>query len=101
MPNGTGLLGHSSSIQSGIIVPSPDNTDTYFIFTAPYQTKGGLYYNFVDMTLDGGLGEVVTKNILLNDIVTEKLTAVKHANGSGKWVLYHKYPANEYLAYLA
>ena len=33
MPNGTGLLGDTSSTQSAIIVPNPSNPNIYYIFT--------------------------------------------------------------------
>lgn len=50
MPNGnylggTGLFGDPSSTQSGIIVPSEDDPDIYFIFTVdePHQTNAAVY----------------------------------------------------------
>ncbi|WP_171037106.1 T9SS type B sorting domain-containing protein [Maribacter algarum] len=101
MPNGMGLNGHTSSTQSGIIVPSPGNPDVYYVFTVDEGTEtDGLQYSVVDMTLDGGLGDVTTKNILLETPLLEKLTAVVHANGNDIWVLAHRYPGNEYVAYL-
>ena len=33
MPNGTGLHGDSSSAQSGIIVPNPEDPNIYYVFT--------------------------------------------------------------------
>ena len=33
MPNGTGLYGDDSSTSSGLIVPSPNNSNIYYIFT--------------------------------------------------------------------
>ncbi|RDY60780.1 T9SS type B sorting domain-containing protein [Flagellimonas nanhaiensis] len=101
MPNGAGLLGHPSSTQSGIIVPSPANTNIFFVFTVDEAGESnGLQYNIVDMTLDGGLGDVTTKNVPLATPVTEKLTAVEHANGTDIWVLSHRYGSDEFLAYL-
>lgn len=35
-PNGTGLAGWSNATQSGIIVPRPDSTGQYYIFTLKY-----------------------------------------------------------------
>ena len=63
MPNGTGLMGHKSSTQSGIIVPKPSDPNHYYIFTVDARDnnlQNGLRYTLVDMTLDGGLGDVVT-----------------------------------------
>ncbi len=100
MPNGTGLRGHSSSTQSGIIVPSPGNPDIYYVFTARYQVQGGIYYSVVDMTLNSGLGDITVKNVVLEDPATEKLTAVEHANGRDVWVIAHDWGNNAFLAYL-
>ena len=101
MPNGTGLGGHPSSTQSGIIVPSPGSLDTYFVFTVDEAAQPrGLQYNVIDMTLNGGLGDVTSKNIPLATPVTEKLTAVSHANGIDIWVVAHEYGTNNFLAYL-
>ncbi|MGP1994248.1 T9SS type B sorting domain-containing protein [Zobellia laminariae] len=101
MPNGTGLSGHPSSTQSGIIVPHPGNADLYYVFTVDHIAEpNGLQYNIVDMTLNGGLGDIVTKNIVLETPVTEKLTAVAHANGTDIWVLAHRVGSNDFISYL-
>ncbi|MEX0315894.1 MAG: T9SS type B sorting domain-containing protein [Allomuricauda sp.] len=98
MPNGTDLLGHFSSTQSGIIVPKPNAPNIYYIFTC--WLWNGYYYSEVDMTADGGLGDVVNKNVpLLPGIVSEKLTAVNHANGTDIWVIGHGHQNDQFLAY--
>ena len=82
MLNGTGLIGDSSSTQSAIIVPKPDDPNIYYIFTVDNQknvndnTNFGLNYSEVDMTLDGGFGAVTTKNYNLVKESSEKITAV-------------------------
>lgn len=100
MANGTDLKGHASSTQSAIIVPAPNSTDRYFIFTTHFQVQGGLYYSEVDVSLHNGLGAVVKKNVPLQDPTTEKLTAVQHGNGTDAWVLTHDWGNDAYLAYL-
>mgnify|MGYP003649573562 CR=1 FL=1 len=101
MPNGTGLYGHFSSTQSAIIVPSLSNPNNHFVFTVDEAGAGnGFNYSVVDMTLNGGLGNVTSKNIRLYNRVTEKITAVQHANGTDIWVIAHRYNSNEFLAYL-
>ena len=82
MQNGSGLFGDSSSTQSAIIVPKPDDPNIYYIFTVDVQFQNepvhnGLNYSVVDMTLAGGLGAVTSdKNIKLLDRTSEKITAV-------------------------
>jgi gliding motility-associated-like protein len=108
MPNGTGLRGGSqallSSTTAAVIIPKPGNSNQYYIVTIDEGSSGqsaeGLYYNLVDMTLDGGKGDIVQgqKNILLQQTTTEKLEAVPAANGTDYWVVTHN--NNEFYSFL-
>lgn len=89
MPNGTGLQGNSTSSQSAIIVPFPDDSTKYYIFCVDHNINfGGLYYSVLDLTLNGGNGDIVPsqKNIVLLASSGEKIAAVSDENG-GYWVL--------------
>jgi gliding motility-associated-like protein len=101
MSNGTDLLGDSSSTQSGIIIPKPNTPGIYYIFTVPALAgPDGLRYSEVDLSLNGGLGDVTSKkNILLYTPSCEKLTAIKNAAGDGYWVLSHGFGNNSFIAY--
>lgn len=89
MPNGTGLLGNPSSAQSAIIIPKPGSQTNYYIITVPEAGAVGMRYSEVDLTLNGGLGDVLTsnKNTLMFAPSSEKVTAVRHANGLYFWVV--------------
>lgn len=94
MPNGNGLFGDPSSTQSAIIVPKPDDDDIYYIFTVDIQFQNepvhhGFNYSVVDMTLDGGLGDITfDKNIKLLDRTSEKISAVlKDCADKSIWVV--------------
>lgn len=91
MPNGTGLLGNPSSVQAAVIVPHPGNNDRYFIFTtdAIFENNGinGLQWHEVDMTLNAGNGDVITKNNMLTDKTQERLVAVRNATSTGYWIV--------------
>ena len=97
MPNGEGLMGSVSSTQSALVVPKPGSNTIYYIFTADdvrsYQTNDGdgdgFNYSVVDMSLNGGLGDVTEKNIPLLDNGSEKITAVGKADGQEFWVVTH------------
>ncbi len=108
------LKGDPSSSQSGMIVPKPGSSTTFYIFTVDMQgglnlfpfadvdgVSNGLMYSEVDMTADFGLGAVViaNKNISLSNPTTEGLTAVRDANGIDYWVVAHQINNNNYLAY--
>lgn len=106
MPNGTGLLGcgnYGSSAQNGLIVPKPGSETLYYIFTNDCLEnfcEAGLRYSVVDMSLNGGLGDVTEKNIPMLQPSTEALAATKHANGVDYWLMGHEYNTNRFFCYL-
>jgi len=101
MPNGTGLNGGGSSTQSALIVAQPQMSSIYYVFTtAEAQGASGFCYSIVDMTLQGGLGDVTTKNVQLFTPSAEKVCATKHNNGIDIWVLGHEMGTNNFVAYL-
>lgn len=90
MRNGTGLHGAVSTTQPVLIVPRPGSIREYYIFTVDQAGGGnGLQYSVVDMQTAGGPGEVIAKNTELVAPVAEKITAVRHSNGTDVWVLVH------------
>ena len=46
-------------------------------------------YSYIDMELDGGLGDVVEKNVKIdsNSYISSYLTSIHHANGEDWWVI--------------
>ena len=107
MPNGTGLLGDASSTQSAMIIKQPGSCERYFIFTIDDglllpPTFDGFRYTVVDMSLNGGLGDVVVaeKNILIRALARERMTAVKHANGTDYWIVIDDWTDNDIYSYL-
>ena len=100
MPNGNGLKGDPSSTQSAIIVPKPGSTTLYYVFTVDELGKpNGMNYSIIDINLDGGLGDITTKNISLFTPSLEKITAVKHSNETSIWIIGHRYNSDSFVAY--
>ena len=103
MPNGTGLLGDWSSTQSALIVNDPGNSNQYYIFTTDgFVGPDGLRYSIVDMTLNGGLGDITSvKNVALLAPCDEKVTGIRNAAGTGFWIVTHapSNTSNSYYAY--
>jgi gliding motility-associated-like protein len=100
MPNGTGLLGNSSSTQSAIVIPRPQSTTQFYIFTVDDGGGiDGLKYTTVDMTLNSGLGDVIAaeKNISLVSNTAEKVAALKKTNGF--WIVTLKMGTDTAYAY--
>lgn len=104
MPNGSlnGAGGCNSAVQSSIIIPNPANNDQYYVFTTDCQENqmlGGFRYSIVDMSLDGGLGDITTKGIKLLDSVNESICGIKHENKTDFWVICHKLNTSKFYAY--
>ena len=89
MPNGNGLLGNPSSTQSAIVIPVPNSTNLYYIFSISINATTGLYYSVVDMNLDSGSGDIIAtqKNIPLLADGSEKLFAAVSSNGLDAWIV--------------
>ena len=111
MPNGSNLLGgfYNSCTQGALIVPFPEDNQRYYLFTLEELealslspvVDNGLRYSVIDMTLNGGLGDVqvATINTLLANDLTEKLIVIRSTEIQGFWVIAHKKNANEFLAW--
>ncbi|OUJ72701.1 T9SS type A sorting domain-containing protein [Hymenobacter crusticola] len=104
MTNGQNIGGHESASQGAIIVKNPASPSQYYVFTVDACDNllvGGLKYSIVDMTQQNGVGAVATKAIQLSNVsLTEKLTAVRHANGRDTWIVVHGWQTNTFYAYL-
>jgi hypothetical protein len=100
MPNGTGLFGNPSTTQC-VIVKRPGSASEYYIFTVDDAGgPDGLCYSTVDMSLAAGTGSVTAKNVQLYTSSAEKLSAVRHCNGTDIWLLSHDYTGNNFRAFL-
>jgi hypothetical protein len=104
MPNGDSIYGSYSSTQSSLIIPVPGKDQLFYLFTTDdfnHNLEFGFRYSMIDMCLDMGLGDVISteKNVLLLDTVSEKLTAVRHANGTDYWVIVHTYFSDAFYSY--
>ncbi|HIA36801.1 MAG TPA: hypothetical protein EYN89_08775 [Flavobacteriales bacterium] len=107
MPNGMNLVGGGHSSNQGVItVPDPGNPDRYYVFSVgkgdlegssptpanwmpPY---GGLAYHVVDMTLNGGMGDLASKDNILylagpTTMFESRVTAAIHGNGQDYWII--------------
>ncbi|MBP7399853.1 MAG: T9SS type A sorting domain-containing protein [Chitinophagales bacterium] len=82
----------SSTTQGTIILPDPGDNDRYYIINLNFP----LNYSIVNMTLDSGFGaiEVDAKNIAFDTsfYTTQKMQAVRHANGRDWWLIVQGLP---------
>lgn len=92
MVNGDSLNGSQLVNQNSIIVPLPSSDSIYYLFTiSDRDTIRGFNYSIIDMSIDGGMGEIIEKNTLITTNVLEKVTAVKHCNNNDYWIIIHGY----------
>lgn len=94
-------------VQGVLIIPKPYSPDKYYILHMTVDdgiviNAEQLYLTTVDMSLDGGLGGVVSKNqvILSDDLNLGYLTAVRHANGRDWWAFCHKLNTDMYYRFI-
>lgn len=116
LANGMALGGYAgpssappnSATQGAAIIARPGSSTEYYIFTvdaAENNLREGLTYSLVDMSRQGGLGEVVTKAVHLplaigDGRLTEKMVIVRHPNQRDIWVLVHGWNNNLFYAFL-
>lgn len=111
MPNGrAGLGGDNSTSQGALLLPLPGNASNkaylFCLDAIENNLVGGLRYSILDFDLRGGLGDVTaTKGVVLptpivGGKVTEKLTAVRHANGRDYWIVVHGWQSNAFYSFL-
>ncbi len=95
-----------SSMQGTVIVPYPDHDDWYYVFSLTHNelfvtgNNGRLYYSIVDMSLNGGMGDVVPgeKGIFVDSLFGEYMSAVV-GERCNAWLIVPSYPLPECKAY--
>lgn len=78
--NGLGsntLFGNPSSSQNSVISPWPGHNNKFFVITKDGSSGQslGLHYSIIDMTLNGGLGDIIEINTPLKDHLGQLITA--------------------------
>ncbi len=70
-----------------VIVPMPDDSMKYYLFSIGVTSGPGFSYSIIDMAQNGGLGAVIQKNVMLESFnAVDCIAAVKHGNGRDWWV---------------
>ncbi|MFY0604893.1 MAG: T9SS type B sorting domain-containing protein [Flavobacteriaceae bacterium] len=94
MDNGTDLAGQKENLQSSIIIPKPEDPNTYYIFTTRVDDKTGtiitrsVYYSIVEFSASNPLGIITTKNTkLVNAASSERISATHHTDGKSIWLI--------------
>lgn len=104
MPNGQGLSFDSVSIfHKVIIIQSPTNNNQYYVmFSGNGHSWNKAYYSLIDMTMNNGLGDVVSgqkKIVITPDVGTEMVCVPISRGCDGYWVILHDVVSKNYKAF--
>jgi len=103
MPNGTNIGNDNiaTCLQGATIIPFASDSNRYYVFTLEPESfnDGALFYSVIDMSLNGGLGDVVTgmKKIRMGDGFVEGMVSIPTCDGH--WLLLSSKVRNEFSAY--
>ncbi|MDB5283728.1 MAG: hypothetical protein JWO06_2803 [Bacteroidota bacterium] len=93
--------------QAALFIPMPGNNQYFYLFHFSNDTlndgrPGTLYYSIIDKMGNGGLGEVVQKNVVYYKGIFRAggMTACKHANGRDWWIIQGGRSNNTYYKFL-
>lgn len=104
MPNGFDLRGSCAAPRPSLIVQNPVNSSMFYVFSVAACTASneatGLSYAVIDLSLNGGLGDVVSKRNILADHASEGIAATLHTNGKDVWVIVNEQKTNRVFAFL-
>jgi hypothetical protein len=101
------LIKSANTITQVMIIQKPEFDSLYYIITSEIQAgltglgSAGYQFHLIDMKMNGGLGGVAFKDsVLYSSPVTEKITAIRHSNGTDIWLIGHQYDSNKFLLFL-
>lgn len=118
MQNGSGLnpsyftnqhVHYGLSVPQGnLVLPSLSDSNQFILFhntIDDYFNTGAstqLYFSIIDMSLNNGLGSVISKNNVLytDSMVPGRISACRHANGRDWWLIVHKLHSTDLFEFL-
>ncbi|PKP33295.1 MAG: hypothetical protein CVT99_02250 [Bacteroidetes bacterium HGW-Bacteroidetes-16] len=103
MPNGSNIcLVDSMWYHRCIIIPRPESDSLFDIFSLEpgNYPVAGLTHSVVDLSLDGGLGDVTQKGGIIRDSMPDMVTAIYHENKQDVWLITNVVQTNRYEARL-
>lgn len=94
MPNGNGLVGHTSS-QASAIVPRPCHPQQYYLIHHD-AAQHRMHWSTVDMALNGGLGDVTEKNRSIPGEAGEGLAVSRQLPSGCRWLFTYSVVGSEF-----
>ena len=100
MPNGF-ISSSFSATHPVFTIPKPGSPSSYYLLiNIPGNISHLLTWIEIDLTLDGGLGDIVNPNPVFLSSSTGKTTAVLHQNLQDIWVISHTAGSSEFVSNL-
>jgi hypothetical protein len=102
MQNGDNILAGFKWEQSCVAFPKPESTNEYYLFSvSDWVNPKGLYYSVIDMSLNNGLGSVISKNNFLyaSFWAHNKLFVTKGNNSNEYWVVSRLFNDDRYVSF--
>ncbi|MFA6260907.1 MAG: gliding motility-associated C-terminal domain-containing protein [Bacteroidia bacterium] len=97
MPNGFYINEETLSAHT-VIVPVPGSKTRYYIFSTS-TTSSNIYYTLVDMDLQNGLGDVVSKANVIDSQIENEFLVCSMPHRQGYWLITHKRGTNAFKTY--
>jgi len=101
--NGTPVIGSNlrcgiaNEVAQPVVIPRPGNADQYYIF---YPYSNGILYCLLDMSLNGGNGAVLQKDVILapyGTVISQKMVPVVGCDGV--WLVVRSRVMNGYYSF--
>ena len=89
-----------STFAGGLIIPHPGNSDIFYLIYHSSTNNDSTFYAIIDLSLQGGKGEVTMKNQIFDGKFTPRFAGVQHANGTDIWVSLIGNPDDTIYSYL-
>lgn len=89
--------GIANEVAQPVVIPRPGNADQYYIF---YPYSNGILYCLLDMSLNGGNGAVVQKDVILapyGTVISQKMVPVVGCDGV--WLVVRSRVMNGYYSF--
>ena len=98
-----------NTVTQNTIIQKPGSSSIYYLISPEAQAAcgitnllypKGINYAVIDMTLNSGLGGIVSAhNALIDSANCEKITALRNSNGQDIWLIGHRYNSNQFIVF--
>lgn len=104
MPNGDDICQTGNNYAwYTVAFPKPQSDSLYYVISLEpynYAETAGLYVTVVDMSLDNGKGDVISKGERIQTNLSSRLAAIYHENHEDIWLITQEFMSDHYRSVL-